>query len=610
MSYKFAYNTRDIKFILKEWLPTEEILAYDKYKDYYTKDDFDTIIDQVRKIAAEVIAPTAEDADAIGARWENGQVYLPPSFHGAIRFMHENGWATSNLDDEAEGTLPVVLNSLLFEIEAAANPALFAYMATGSGVVNVLKHYGSEAQQKRFLPKLFDGTWGGTMCLTEPTSGSDVGDLLSKAYPTDEPGIYKLKGQKIFITCGDRDDVENIIHLYLARIEGAKPGTKGLSLFIAPKFWVDEAGNLTPNDVQCIGIEHKMGIKGSATSALVVGENNNCRGWLLGNPPDEDGVGMGIVQMFNMMNEARLDTGRLSTAVASNAYWNAKDYGKERIQGRLLTNPKLGRVTINKHEDVKRMYLLNKSTTEACRALLSKCYFYDDMREHDPDPERRKWAQNKMDMLTPLCKAYPSDEAWGLIAESLQSYGGYGYCEDYPAANSARDCKIWSIWEGTNFIQSMDLIGRKWMQGKGAIFASILGEIDEFLAQYKGQIEGMDQEMAHLEKALAAYREIQMTIGGYVGAGKLGLMAVYARRILTATSQTYCGFLLMDQARIAKQRLAELAPDHYDYNFYLGKVMSARYYLNNAVPNVWHILELIKIGDMSAIESPDEIFEF
>lgn len=610
MSYRYAYNTRDIKFILKEWLPTEEILAYDKYKDYYTKDDFDTIIDQVRKIAAEVIAPTAEDADNIGARWENGQVYLPPSFHSAIHFMHENGWATSNLDEDAEGVLPIVLNSLLFEIEAAANPALFAYMATGSGVVNVLKHYGSEEQKQRFLPKLFEGTWGGTMCLTEPTAGSDVGELLSKAYPTDEPGIYKLKGQKIFITCGDRDDVENIIHLYLARVEGAKNGTKGLSLFIAPKFWVDEDGNLTPNDVQCIGIEHKMGLKGSATCALVVGENNGCRGWLIGNPPDENGVGEGIMQMFNMMNEARLDTGRLSTAVASNAYWNAKDYGRERIQGRLLTDPRAGKVTINKHEDVKRMYLLNKATTEACRALLSKCYFYDDMSENDPDPERRKWARKKMDMLTPLCKAYPSDEAWYLIAESLQSYGGYGYCEDYPAANSARDVKIWSIWEGTNFIQSMDLIGRKWMAGKGALFASILGEIDEFLATYKGRLEGLDQEMEHLEKALAAYREIQMTIGGYVGGGKIGLMAVYARRILTATAQTYCSYLLLDQARIAQQRLAELGPDHYDYNFYLGKVFSARYYLNNAAPNVWHVLELLKIGDMSVIEAPDEIFDF
>lgn len=610
MSYKYAYNTRDMKFILKEWLPIDEILSLDKYKDYYSIDDIDTIVDQVRKIAAEVIASTAEDSDTIGARWENGKVYLPESFHKAYHFIQDNGWGTSNYDLEEEGTLPIVLMHSLWEVMAAANPAFMPYTGTGSGVANVLNHFASEEQKKKFLPKLLDGTWSGTMCLTEPTAGSDVGELLSKAYPTDEPGIYKIKGQKIFITCGDRDDVENIIHLYLARVEGAAPGTKGLSLFITPKYWINEDGSLSDNDVQCIGIEHKMGLKGSATAALVLGENNSCRGYILGNPPDEKGVGEGIMQMFNMMNEARLDTGRLSTAVASNAYWAAKDYGKERIQGRLLTNPKIGRVSINKHEDVKRMYLLNKATTEACRALLSKCYFYDDVSDNDPDPARKKWAREKLDMLTPLCKAYPSDEAWGLIAESLQSYGGYGYCEDYPAANSARDVKIWSIWEGTNFIQSMDLIGRKWMQGKGKPFAGILQEVEDFIAQNKGKLDGMEKEMENLEKALAAYREIQMTIGQYVASGKVGLMAVYARRILTVTAQLYCGYLLMDQAVIARRRMAELGEDHYDYKFYLGKVFSARYYLYNAVPNVWHTLDIVKMGDMSVIEAPIDIFEY
>ncbi|MGE5543357.1 MAG: acyl-CoA dehydrogenase, partial [Bacillota bacterium] len=578
MAYKYSYNTRDIKFILKEWLPVDEILAYDRYKDYYTKDDFDTIIDQVRKVAAEIIAPTAEEADAIGVRYENGQAYIPPAFHAAYRFMQENGWGSSNVDENAEGALPHVLNGLLLEIEAAACPAFMPYVGAGSGAAAVIQHFGTEEQKQRFLPKMFDGTWSGTMCLTEPTAGSDVGDLLSKAYPTDQPGIYKLKGQKIFITAGDRDDVENIIHLYLARVEGAAPGTKGLSLFIMPKYWVNEDGTLEDNDVQCAGVEHKLGLKGSATAALVVGENNNCRGWLLGDPPDENGKGQGMAQMFHMMNEARVDTGRLSTAVAANAYWNAVAYGRERIQGRLLTDPKAGRVTINKHEDVKRMYLLNKATTEACRALLAKAYYYEDVRIYDPDPARRDWAQRQLDMITPLCKAYPSDEAWILTAESLQSYGGYGYCEDYPAASATRDCKIWSIWEGTNFIQSLDLIGRKWRQNKGQDFANLLKEVADFIAENKGKIEGFDRELEHLEKALKSYYEIQGAILQYMTQGKVGLMPTYARRILTATAQLYCGYLLLDQAKLALKRMAELGKDHYDYNFYLGKVFSARYY--------------------------------
>ncbi|NPV89257.1 MAG: acyl-CoA dehydrogenase [Firmicutes bacterium] len=610
MSYRYAYNTRDIKFILKEWLPVDEVLAFDRYKNYYSKEDLDPIVDQVRKVAEEVIAPTAEDGETIGVRFEDGKVYIPPSFHKAHRFLQDQGWGASNFDIAGEGCLPFTVFGLLWEIMSGANAALMPYVGNAGAVASVIHHYASDELKKKFLPNLLNGTWGGTMCLTEPSAGSDVGDMLSKAYPTDQPGLYKIKGQKIFITVGDRDDVENIIHLFLARIDGAAKGTKGLSLFIMPKYWINEDGTVVDNDVQSAGIEHKMGLKGQATVQLVVGENDGCRAYLIGNPPDENGVGQGIMQMFNMMNEARLDTGRLATAVASNAYWNAKDYGKERVQGRLLTNPKSGRVTINKHEDVKRMYLLNKATTEACRALLAKCYYYEDVREFAPDKERRKWAQSKLDVLTPLCKAYPSDEAWGLIAESLQSYGGYGYCEDYPAANAARDCKIWSIWEGTNFIQAMDLIGRKWTQGKGVPFGMTLKEIEDFIGANKGSLEGMDKEIGHLEKALAAYRGIQMMAAGYAQSGKIGLMAVFARRILTATAQLYCGYLLLDQAVIAKKKMAELGEGHYDYNFYLGKVISARYYLNNAVPNVWHVADLVKIGDTSVIEAPDEIFEY
>lgn len=610
MSYTYAYDTRDIKFCLKEWLPLEEVLSFDHYKDDYSIEDVDMIVDQVLKVAKDVLAPTADEGETIGARWENGKTYIPPSFGKAIRFLHDQGWGASNMNFQESGIVPNTIYGFLYEMLSAANPALMPYVGAGGIVAHVINLYGDEVVKKRYTEKLFSGVWGGTMCLTEPASGSDVGDMLAKAYPTDDPKIFKIKGQKIFITVGDRDDVENVVHLYLARVDGAAKGTKGLSLFVSPKFWVNDDGTLSDNDVQCIGIEHKMGLKGQVTAQMVHGENGKCLGYLLGNPPDADGKGDGMMQMFNMMNEARLDTGRLATCVAANAYWNAKNYGKERIQGRLLTNPKSDRVTINKHEDVKRMYLLNKATLEGCRALLGKCYYYEDLVRFSPDPERRKWAHGKLEMLTPLCKAYPSDEAWGLIAESIQSYGGYGYCEEYPAANSARDVKIWSLWEGTNYIQSMDLIGRKWTQGKGAIFADLLKEVDDFIAEHKGKLDGLETELAHLEKALAAYRGIQGMIFQYATTGKLGLMAVYARRILTATSQLYCGYLLMDQAVIAKRRMAELGEGHFEYNFYLGKVLSARYFLNNAVPNVWHVAELVKIGDTSVIEAPDEIFEY
>ncbi|NLB88281.1 MAG: acyl-CoA dehydrogenase, partial [Syntrophomonadaceae bacterium] len=484
------------------------------------------------------------------------------------------------------------------------------YVALTTGAAGLIQTFGTEELKQMFLPKMFSGEWSGTMCLTEPTAGSDVGDILSKAYPTDDPRIFKIKGSKIFITGGDHDMTENIIHLYLARIEGASEGTKGISLFIVPKYWVNEDGTLEDNDVQTTGVEHKMGIKGSATAALSFGENNNCRGWLLGiNPLENDGKGEGMKQMFQMMNGARTETGHAALAVTANAYFNAVEYCKQRIQGRPLTNPKGDRVTIINHEDVKRMLLLAKSTTEAIRAMIFQTYFYFDVRNYDPDEAERKKASDRIEVLTPLVKAYASDEAWPLIGEMIQAYGGYGYCEEYPVAQAARDVKIYSIWEGTNFIQSMDLIGRKWTLGKGAVFAAWLQDIRDFV-EAKKATPGFEAEFANLERALNAYGEIQMAIGGYFGNKQYGMMPLYARRILTATAQLYCGMAILSQALVAQAKIDELGKDHYDYNFYAGKVAAARYYLLNVVPNVWAVAEIIKTGDTSVLDIPVEAFDY
>ena len=255
MSYKYSYRTRDIKFCLKEWLPTAEVLAYDRYKDYYSIEDLDMIIDQVRKIAAEVLAPIADDGETIGASWKDGQAYIPPSWHKAYRFIQDNGWGTSNMGFDTEGALPTMLYGVLYEIMIAANPAFMPYVSTASGVARMMQLYCSDDIKALFLDKLLSGEWGGTMCITEPTAGSDAGDALSKAYPTDDPRIYKIKGQKIFITSGDRDDLENIVHMYMAGLR-AKPG-KGLSMFVVPKKWVNK---WQPNDnEQCIGMSIKWG---------------------------------------------------------------------------------------------------------------------------------------------------------------------------------------------------------------------------------------------------------------------------------------------------------------------------------------------------------------
>ncbi|MGE5398125.1 MAG: acyl-CoA dehydrogenase [Chitinophagales bacterium] len=609
MSSNFAFDTRDIKFILKEWLPTDEIFEYDKYKGYYSREDLDMSIDQIYRICADMIAPTNEDGEKNPVRFENGKVILPPTFPKLYKYIQENGWATANVDEEAEGTIPEVIQGLVSEMLTAANPAFVPYLGLTSGAARLIQSYGQQEDKEKFLPKMREGTWSGTMCLTEPTAGSDVGDILSRAYPTDVPRIYKIKGNKIFITGGDGDHVENLIHLYLARIEGSKPGTKGISLFIVPKFWVNDDGSMEPNDVECTGVEHKLGLKGSATAALAFGDNNNCRGILLGSYNAETGEGQGMAQMFQMMNEERMGVGCMTNGVTANAYWNAVKYAKERVQGRPLTDMRGKRVFLIEHEDIKRMLLHNKAITEACRALNARTYYYIDVRHLDPDPAKREWADNRIECMVPMCKAYASDEAWSLICDSIQVHGGYGYCEDYPVAQAARDVKINSIWEGTNFIQSLDLIGRKWTAKGGQLFAEVLKDIEDFINEKKDSAAGLEKEFANLEKALGAYREIQGAILTFFTEGKINMMPVYSRRILTATAQLFAGWLLLDQALLAQKRAAELGESHFDYSFYKGKVLSARYYLRNVVPNVWWTLEVVKEADTSVLEADSLTFD-
>lgn len=612
MSANFAYlNTRDLKFIAKEWLPSERIFAYPRFSEYYSKDDVDAILDPCLKMAKELIEPTNDDGDKNPVRFENGKVILPKSFGPLFKQLQSEGWGTSNIDkSEGAMVLPKFLFAMVWEMFCAANPTFGPYIILTTGAADLIQTFGDDKLKQMFLPKMMDGSWSGTMCLTEPTAGSDVGDILSKAYPTDHPRIFKIKGQKIFITGGDNDFTENIVHMVLARVEGARPGTKGISLFVVPKYWVNEDGTLEDNDVQTTGVEHKMGQHGSCTAALSFGENNNCRGWLLGiDPRENDGKGDGMAQMFQMMNMARMETGHAGLSCIANAFYNARDYAKERVQGRLLTNPKGDRVTIINHEDIRRTLLMGKAHIEAIRAMMYKVYFNFDIRENDPDPAEREKADDLIQVATPLCKAYPTDEAWWLIGEAIQTYGGYGYCEEYPVAQIARDVKIYSIWEGTNYIQSMDLIGRKWLMKKGAAFAAFIQEMRDFYEANKNA-PGFEKEFANLGRALDAYAEIQAAIGGYFANKQYGMMPLYARRILTATSQLFAGRCVLDQALLADKKAKEVGPDHYDYPFYTGKVAAARYYLRNVVPNVWAIAEIIKDGDTSALDIDLQSFDY
>ncbi len=608
MASNFLYSTRDHRFILKEWLDVEKVLNYDAFKDYYSVDDIDMILEQALKVAREVVAPGRDDNDAVQAQFNAGQVTVPQSFKDAYWFVQENGWGASNENHHYEGRLPQVMFRSCGEYLAGANAALMPYVLATAGAAGLVSNFGSEKVNELFREKMYSGEWAGTMCLTEPNAGSDVGDLLTKAYPTDKEGVYKIKGTKCFITGGQQDITENIVHLVLARVEGAKPGTKGISLFVVPREWVDDDGNIQEfNDVNCVGIEHKMGIKGSATCVMSFGEENICRGYILGNAPDEEGKGEGMAQMFQMMNGARMETGHAAVSETAVAYHNAAAYATERIQGRPITNPRADRMPIIKHEDVRRMLLDLKAHLEAMRALIFQTYYYFDVVENSQDADEKKYIQGLIEVNTPIVKAYCSDKAWELCAEAMQVFGGNGYSEEYPIAELARDVKIYSIWEGTNYIQSMDLVARKWMMGKGSVFANWLSLIENFAVD-NAQLAGFEQEMNILKKAVASYREIQNTIAGYVMNGKINMMPIYATRILHATGELYCGKLIMEQALIAQKKIDELGTDHYDYAFYNGKVNAAKYYVRNIVPNVFRTEEVIKEGDTSVLDIAEEAF--
>jgi alkylation response protein AidB-like acyl-CoA dehydrogenase len=608
MASKYSYNTRDIKFILKEWLPSAEIFAYDAYKDFYDVDDIDMIIDQYDKVAETVMAAAADDDDETPVHMEDGVVVTPGRYRSTVKYIQENGWGTSNVAGK-DGALPFLVTCAANEFMNAASPSIMPFIGISSGAARLILNFGDDGNREMFLPKMYDGDWSGTMCLTEPSAGSDVGDILSKATPTDDPRVYSIKGQKLFITGGDGGHVDNVIHLYLARIEGAAPGTKGISLFIVPKLWVNEDGSLESNDVIPVSVEHKLGLRGSPTATLNFGDNGGCRGWLLGSYDAETGVGEGMAQMFQMMNEERLLTGSSSLGVAANAYFNTVAYCSERVQGRPITDPRGERVRLIEHEDVKRMLMVNKATLEACRAIVDRTAYYIEVETNDPDPERRRYAAGMADCLVPIAKAYTTDESWTLISESIQAHGGYGYSEEYPVAKAARDVRIYAIWEGTNYIQALDLLGRKWTMGKGAVFASFLKQIDDFIEENRAR-EAIAGEVAILERAQQAYKSIMKSVGGYMKDGRVGLMPTYATRILAATAQLYGGMCLLEQALIAQKRLDELGDGHFDAAFYRGKLMSARYYLRNVVPNVWATEELVAEADPTIMDASEDIFAY
>ncbi|MCL6638470.1 MAG: acyl-CoA dehydrogenase [Firmicutes bacterium] len=605
---EFAYDIRDLRFILNEWLDLEEVFGLDKFKDNYEPGDVDFILNEVYKLAREVVAPINKEGDKTGVRFENGVVKVPPAYVEAYKFLQENGWGSANESLASDTIMPLTLYRAYNEMLIAASPALMSYIKLTTGAANLIYRFGTDKDRALFLEKMLNGRWSGTMCLTEPNAGSDVGDAATRAYPTGDPRIYKIKGTKMFITGGEVDLSENIIHMVLARPEGGAPGSKGLGLYIVPKIWVNDDGSLgESNDVTCIGVEHKMGLKASATAMLSFGENDNCRGILVGSPPDGEGASNGLAMMFHMMNESRIGTGHNALAQMAAACYYASRYATERIQGRPFTDPKQGRVPIIRHEDVRRMLLEMKAQVEAIRAMIFRGFYYLDIAEHSGDREKASRYQGFAEILTPLIKTYASETAWQVIGQAIQVYGGVGYTEEYPVSQYARDVKILSIWEGTSFIHAMDLVGRKMRMKGGAPFAAWLDDRRRFIEANR-DAAGFEGEMRLLAKAcqcVAGIRDLYDSF--YENKAEQGaLIPLFAHRVLTCCAQLFAAESILDQAMVAAKKMGEVGAGHHDYGFYAGKVAAARYFANNILPNVFMQAELIKTADRSPLECPED----
>ena len=605
----YLYQTRDIKFQTKEWLDMNKLLSCDAYKDYYGADDVDSFFDVNFKVCRDVLCPANKESDEIGMKFVGGEehaVESPEVFKNTYNTIMDTGLGPQFGDRQSEGRMPLAWYAPILEMQSGASPAMVMLWCLTQGATTVLQFEGTEKQQELYLPKMFTGEWGGTMGLTEPGAGSEVGNCSTKAFATDTPGLYKIKGQKCFITSGDHDCVDNFIHLVLAKTEGAKVGTAGISLFIVPKFWVNDDGSTGAwNDVTTVGIEHKLGIHGSSTCTLAFGENNNCLGWLVGDKLPVEGRGKGMAQMFRYMNEERLNTGLFSLGCIGSAYYAALDYSKVRVQGRKSTDPKGGQVRIIEHEDVRRMLMLQKSCMEAIRALIYQTYYYVDMSHEAGDPAEREYADDMFMINNPLCKAYASDMAWILTQEAIQVHGGYGFMEEYAPASLARDCKIYSLWEGTNFIQAQDFTGRKFTMKDGEPFKKWVAEIVDFVAGKK--TSEFAAEFAMMEDAIAAFKSIVDMNTAWTTTNKQ-LKQLFATRTLHAASRVYCGKLMLDQALLAAKKLAELGDDHFDANFYKGKIASSKFYVMNVVPEVFGYEKAMKAADTSSIDLSEESF--
>lgn len=602
--YHYKSNLRDIFFNLFELHDlAQTTLANEKY-DTLDEATIREVLGQFEKFCCNEMARSFAAADREGLKFDGeGNVSLPESLKASLASYYENQWNLLDLPKSLGGynSPPSVIWSA-FELLGGSNPSASFYIF-GSFIARIIQQLGTPSQQARFCKPCVDNHWGGSMVLTEPEAGSDVGSARSRARHV-EGDVWEIEGTKRFITNGDFDAAENILHLVLARPEGASHGTKGLSLFIVPKYWVNEDGSMGErNGAFVTKIEDKMGLHASATCEMTFGDKMPCRGLLMGEVHD------GIRQMFHVIEHARMGVGIKSMATLSTAYLNALAYAKERVQGADLakaadkTSP---RVRIIEHPDVRRMLMLQKCFAEGMRALcLYTAVVQDEVEiQGGHGSEESRAADKRNDLLLPLVKGYCSEKAYELLATSLQVHGGSGYCRDYPIEQYIRDAKIDTLYEGTTHIQAQDLFFRKIARDMGETLQALMGDIRKTVESGAGG-QALATERAALQRAFDDVSGIFQTMLGKLQESVYHV-GFQGNRILASLAELVIGWLLVRQAAIAVDKVDGATGG--DKAFYQGKIAATQFYCANVLPELTLRRKLIEAGDLSLLSVPEEAF--
>ncbi|MFO7930685.1 MAG: acyl-CoA dehydrogenase [Thermodesulfobacteriota bacterium] len=610
-------DRRDVDFVLHEQMQVGELAAHEKFADFKKK-TVDMIVSEARNLAIKAILPTQKESDQVGCSLEkDGTVKVPESFHQVNDLYRDGEWLAMIDEPEWGGQgMPKTVALAAEEYFYGANPAFMLYHGLSHGAANLVKTFGTEDQKKHYLPKLYSGQWSGTMLLTEPEAGSDVGALQSTATRNDD-GTFTISGTKIFISGGEQDMVENIVHPVLARIEGAPAGTRGISLFLVPKYRVNQDGSLGEfNDVVCTGIEEKMGLHGNSTCTLTLGGKGNCIGTLLG----EENKGMRA--MFLMMNEARQLVGLQGFSVATASYIYSVNYARERIQGKHLNagkNADAPSVPIIQHPDVRRQLLLMKAYVDGMRSLIYYGGLTYDLEGLAQTEEEKEKYSDRNAILTPIIKGYITDRSLEVTSQGIQVYGGYGYIQEYPVEQLMRDCRIFQIYEGTNGIQAMDLLGRKLGMKKGGPFMDYLGEMQKTVEEAR-ETGTLDEITGRVEKAVNRLGEVAAGLGKAAASENILNAFSFAHPFLDVTGDVTMAWMHLWRATIASRKLEKLAGGtdrekilekagkNKDAAFYLGCVKTAEFFVMNLLPASMGKLETIAAANDSAVEMPEASF--